>query len=97
MTFDLRILGAGLALALSACTTPTAGGPQTVAAMTGPNGEPVVCRDIKVTGTRFPQKVCKTAEVWESYDDYTNSNAKESTDKFQRITTGCSTQSQGAC
>jgi hypothetical protein len=52
---------------------------------------------MQVTGTRFPLKECKTEEAWAAYDEYTNSNAKESTDKYQRLNTGCSTQAQGAC
>ncbi|RAN39274.1 hypothetical protein [Hyphomonas sp. GM-8P] len=84
----------GLAALATACSTP-AETTQTAAANVGPNGEPLVCRNIKVTGTRFPQKECKTAEAWEQYDAYTNGNAKESTDKFQRIQSGASTNAGG--
>ena len=30
---------------------------------------------MKVTGTRFAEKECKTAEAWKQYDDYTNQNS----------------------
>ena len=60
-------------------------------------GEPLVCRRLKVTGTRFAKKECKTEEAWAEYDEYTNSNARESTDKFQRLNSGCSTQAEGGC
>ena len=55
---------------------------------TGPNGEPLICRRMKVTGTRFAQKECKTAEAWAQYDEYTKSNAREATDKVQRLNSG---------
>lgn len=97
----MRIFRSGLvagcfAAALAACTTPVAG-TGVAAANVGPDGEPLVCRKLKVTGTRFPQKECKTAEAWEQYDAYTNSNAKESTDRLQRLNTGCSTQAENGC
>jgi hypothetical protein len=60
-------------------------------------GEDVICRSIPVTGTRFPQRICKTQAAWDAFDDYTNDNAKEQTDKFQRLNSGCSTQAQGSC
>ena len=50
----------------------------------------VVCRSMKVTGTRFAKRECKTPEAWVQYDSYTNQNAKEATDKYQRTTTGSS-------
>lgn len=85
-----------LAPLLGACANaPTA--EQRAEAMTGPDGEPVICRKMPVTGTRFPIKECKTEAAWAEYDEYTNSNAKESTDKFQRLNSGCSTQAQGSC
>ena len=87
-----------LAFVLAACATPA--GTQTAQLddpTTGPNGEAVVCRSIAVTGTRFPQKTCKTEAAWAEFDAITNGNAKEQTDKFQRINTGCSTQAQGGC
>ncbi|MEH6410244.1 MAG: hypothetical protein V7741_06945 [Hyphomonas sp.] len=59
--------------------------------------EEIACRSMKVTGTRFAKRECKTVSAWVEYDKYTNRNAKESTDNFQRLNTGCSTQSQGTC
>lgn len=98
MKAGIRILVAGLMGLTAACTTPATDGTQKVAAANvGPNGEPLVCRNIPVTGTRFPQKECKTAEAWAEYDAYTNSNAKESTDRLQRLNTGCATQAEFGC
>jgi len=57
--------------------------------------EEIVCRSMKVTGTRFAKRECKTVSAWVEYDKYTNQNAKESTDNFQRLNTGCSTS--GSC
>lgn len=89
--FKLQMLAGLSALLLAACTTPAATQTAQLAdPQTGPNGEPLVCRDVKVTGTRFPQKICKTEEVWKEFDGITNDNAKEQTDKFQRLNTGCS-------
>jgi hypothetical protein len=90
----LCISAIGVAALVSACTTPAAT-TQTAAANVGPNGEPLVCRSMKVTGTRFAQRECKTVDAWKEYDAYTNQNAKESTDKFQRLNTGSSTQAGG--
>tara|TARA_R110000787_G_scaffold75803_2_gene167699 strand:- start:999 stop:1343 length:345 start_codon:yes stop_codon:yes gene_type:complete len=50
----------------------------------------VVCRSMKVTGTRFAKRECKTVDAWVEYDTYTNQNAKEATDKYQRLGTGSS-------
>jgi len=50
----------------------------------------VVCRSMKVTGTRFAKRECKTADAWAEYDAYTNQNAKEATDNYQRLGTGSS-------
>ena len=58
-------------------------------------GSEIVCRSMKVTGTRFAKRECKTAAAWVEYDKYTNQNAKEATDNFQRLNTGCSTT--GTC
>lgn len=90
----LSLSALGLAALATACSTPAAG-TQTAAANVGPNGEPLVCRSMKVTGTRFPQKECKTAEAWEQYDEYTKGNARESTDKYQRIQSGAATNAGG--
>jgi hypothetical protein len=48
----------------------------------------VICRSIKVTGTRFAKRECKTAAAWKQFDAYTSQNARESTDKIQRVGTG---------
>ena len=53
-------------------------------------GSEIVCRSMKVTGTRFAKRECKTAAAWVEYDKYTNQNAKEATDKIQRLNTGSS-------
>lgn len=96
---------AGICL-LAACQSP-AGQLATVApAASVPLDEPIqvagvdeeiICRSMKVTGTRFQKRECKTVSAWEAYDTYTNQNAKESTDNFQRLNSGCSTQAQGSC
>ncbi|KJS24386.1 MAG: hypothetical protein VR75_15365 [Hyphomonadaceae bacterium BRH_c29] len=88
----LCISAIGLAALASACASPTT---QTAAANVGPNGEPLICRSIKETGTRFAKKECKTAEAWVQFDAYTNGNAKESTDKFQRLQSGAATNAGG--
>ena len=49
-----------------------------------------ICRSVKVTGTRFAKRECKTADAWEKFDAITNQNAREATDKIQRLTTGSS-------
>tara|TARA_R110000782_G_scaffold227000_1_gene313795 strand:- start:419 stop:772 length:354 start_codon:yes stop_codon:yes gene_type:complete len=51
----------------------------------------LICRSMKVTGTRFAKRECKTADAWTQYDAYTNQNARESTDKIQRVGTGGAT------
>ena len=97
MKFDIRILMVALGTIVAACATSSDGSQQVAAANVGPDGEPLICRKMAVTGTRFPRKECKTAEAWEEYDAYTEGNAKEQTDGFQRLNTGCSTQAQGGC
>ena len=89
----LCIAAVGLAALVTACASAPAG--TQTAANAGPNGEPLVCRSIQVTGTRFPERTCKTAEVWEQYDAYTKENAKESTDKIQRTNSGAATNAGG--
>ena len=58
-----------------------------VAAMGGPEevGEPLVCRNIKVTGTRFPQKECKAAEAWEQYDALRGKGARKLAPTLRKI------------
>lgn len=48
----------------------------------------VICRSIKVTGSRFAKRECKTPDAWKQFDAYTNQNAREATDKIQRVGTG---------
>ena len=48
----------------------------------------VICRSIKVTGSRFAKRECKTADAWKKFDAYTNQNAREATDKIQRVGSG---------
>ncbi|WP_340692362.1 hypothetical protein [Hyphomonas sp.] len=57
----------------------------------------ISCRSMKETGTRFIKRECKTITAWKQYDAYTKQNAKEATDGFQRLRSGCSTQAQGTC
>lgn len=89
----ILLAAAGMAVLVSACASAPAG--SAGAANVAADGEPLVCRSIAVTGTRFPLKECKTAEAWAAYDDYTKDNAKESTDKFQRIQSGAATNAGG--
>lgn len=86
------LAGAGCAALLSACASAPA---PAQTANVGPNGEPLICRSMKVTGTRFAEKTCKSAEAWAAYDKYTNENAKESTDKIQRLNTGAAANAGG--
>lgn len=84
---------------MAACTTPVAapveetGNSNLVTA----DGEDIICRKFEITGTRFPENICKTQAAWDAFDEYTNSNAKEQADKFQRLNTGCGTQAEGGC
>jgi starvation-inducible outer membrane lipoprotein len=95
------LLIAALATVLAACTTAPApvqmaeGGPKLTAAMEGQlaqDGTPIQCRSIDRTGTRFAIKECKSEAAWEELDAILAASAKEQTDKFQRLNTGCSTQ-----
>ena len=89
-----------LFFSIAGCTTPVAGSPSdeaSAAKIVTAEGEDVICRSIPVTGTRFPEKICKTQAAWDAFDDYTNDSAEEQTDKFQRLNSGCSTQAQGSC
>lgn len=90
------------AAALGACTTSTPGttalaGTQTTAAMEGqtaPDGTIVKCRSMQVTGSRFPVKDCKSEKAWKEFDAMMAENAKNQTDKFQRLNSGCSTSGE---
>lgn len=105
--FRMHWLMPAASLLLAACqsapgapTSPeAAAAPQAQAAVqvASAEGADVVCRTMKVTGSRFAKRECKTPEVWAQYDAYTNQNAKESTDRLQRLNTGCSTQAEGSC
>ena len=96
------LLIAALVTVLAACTTAPAapvqlaeGGPKLTTAMEGqlaPDGTPIQCRSIDRTGTRFAIKECKSEAAWEELDAILAASAKEQTDKFQRLNTGCSTQ-----
>jgi len=74
---------APVAAADEAATLAAAGTTEAAAADTD-----IVCRSMKVTGTRFAKRECKTVTAWNEYDTYTNQNAKEATEKFQRLNTG---------
>ena len=94
MKTTIRLVFAAALVAMSAaCTTPAAGTRQ----MASVSKEDLVCRKDKVTGTRIAGKTCKTAAAWAEFDKYTEQNAKEQTDKFQRLNTGCSTQAEFGC
>ena len=93
----------GLA-AVAACTTNTsgasaaAGADKVTAALEGqtaPDGTVIKCRSMQVTGSRFPVKDCKSEKAWQEFDQLMTENAKNETDKFQRVNTGCSTT--GTC
>ncbi len=90
---------AGL-LTFSACataSTETAAVPVLHEGDIAPDGSVVSCRATAVIGTRFKHKDCKSELAWKEFDEITEANARESTDKFQRLNSGCSTQSQGTC
>ena len=83
------------AFALAACATPPAatGAQATLkAGDIAPDGTAVSCRDLEVIGSRFPDRTCKSEAAWKQFDEMMATNAKEQTDKFQRLNTGCSTQ-----
>ncbi|ABI75360.1 putative lipoprotein [Hyphomonas neptunium ATCC 15444] len=90
---------------LAACATPATNetvskGDKITAAMEGKmtdDGTVVACRSMQVTGSRFPAKECKSEKAWKEFDIVMAENAKSSTDRIQRLTTGCSTQGEGTC
>lgn len=90
---------------LSACATPAsneavASGGKITASMEGKmteDGTVVACRSMQVTGSRFPAKECKSEKAWKEFDIIMAENAKSSTDGFQRLRSGCSTQAEGSC
>lgn len=79
------------ATALASADKITAG----MEGQTAPDGTVIKCRSMQVTGSRFPVKECKSGAAWEEFDTLMASNAKNETDKFQRLNTGCSTT--GSC
>ncbi|WP_396274469.1 hypothetical protein [Hyphomonas sp.] len=50
-----------------------------------PDGTPIPCRAMDTIGTRFAQKECKSTKVWEEFDKLMAGNAREQTDKIQRV------------
>jgi len=106
MQNSLKMLASAAAiLALAACATPATGAAPSAdakitAAMEGQtadDGTIIKCRAVQRTGTRFPAKECKSEKAWEEFDKLMAENAKSSVDGFQRLNTGCSTQSEGSC
>lgn len=108
MAFDLKfsVIALFAISAVSACaadpsgTTAIASGDKITARMEGqtaPDGTVIKCRSMQVTGSRFPAKECKSEQAWKDFDTMMAENAKSSTDGFQRLRTGCSTQGEGSC
>jgi hypothetical protein len=106
MAFACRTLLVALfgIAAVAACTTNTSGTSATAGAdkvtaalegQTAPDGTVVKCRSMQVTGSRFPVKDCKSEKAWQEFDQLMAENAKNSTDKLQRVNSGCSTT--GTC
>ncbi|MBY9065984.1 hypothetical protein K1X12_03690 [Hyphomonas sp. WL0036] len=100
----LGVVGLLSAGALVACASNTSGttalnGADKITAsmegQTAPDGSIVKCRSMQVTGSRFPAKDCKSELAWKEFDRLMAENAKNETDKFQRLNTGCSTT--GTC
>ncbi|MEL6567889.1 MAG: hypothetical protein AAFQ22_05685 [Pseudomonadota bacterium] len=46
--------------------------------------DPTVCRQIETTGTRFRERVCKTASTWAKIDAEAAENAGEIQDRYNR-------------
>jgi len=68
-----------------AVETPAPTPPKTLrAGDVAPDGTKVVCRKVKVIGTRFPKRECKSQAAWKQFDAYTESNAKAAADRMQR-------------
>lgn len=82
---------------LAACATPATNetvdtSEKIAASMEGKmtdDGTVVVCRSMQVTGSRFPAKECKSEKVWKEFDAIMAENAKSSTDRIQRVNSGC--------
>lgn len=94
---------AGLFLAGCAATPPPGATSAERAASTlregqmAPDGTPVVCRSMQVTGSRFPARDCRSQAAWEVFDQTMAENARSQTDGFQRVNTGCATRAEGGC
>lgn len=99
------LLATGLTIVLGACATSAPGSSspspgKVTAAMEGQmsdDGSVIKCRSMQVTGSRFPVRECKSETAWLEFDKLMAENAKSSTDKFQRLKSGCATQSEGTC
>lgn len=96
------LFAGGVAALLSACASApvqTASNSEKITAamqgQTAKDGSIISCRSILQTGTRFPVKECKSEKTWEEFDKMVALNAKEQTDKFQRLNSGCS--ATGTC
>ncbi|MEZ5998535.1 MAG: hypothetical protein R3B98_07575 [Hyphomonas sp.] len=74
MKFASCFAAAALAVLVSACASAPA--------ETAENGEQLVCRTIKVTGTRFPEKECRTVQAWDQYDADAESNSDDIAEKL---------------
>ena len=74
----------GLALAIMAAPAiaafDTAPAPGTPADPTA-DGNKVICKEQKDTGTRFPKKKCMTKAQWEAMAEHHKRDAKEMIDK----------------
>jgi hypothetical protein len=93
------ILAGALAVLLSACAAApvqTASNSDKITSamqgQTASDGSIIRCRSIKEIGTHFATKECKSETTWAEFDKMMALNAKEQTDKFQRLNSGCSTQ-----
>jgi hypothetical protein len=79
------------AFCLAACATPPAATGAQASIKAGdiaPDGTAVSCRTIDVIGTRFGERSCKSEAAWKQFDAQMAANAKEHTDKYQRVGTG---------
>ncbi len=92
------LLIAALVTALAACATAPAQPADTSGKLTtsmegqaAPDGTPIRCRAVEQIGSRFTQKECKSEKAWEQFDKIMAENAKEQTDKFQRVGSGPAT------
>src|SRR5690606_19766586 len=76
--FPASLLGVfGMALLLGACS---GSGGQSGGSQVAENGEPLICEEIEVTGTRFPRRVCRTEGAWAAI----RANKRGAVDEFDR-------------